>query len=64
MERSGYIMTNRLRGVLYIGVAADLARRVVQHREGAGSMFCRKYRRTRLVWPSGMMAAGLEDRVD
>jgi len=56
MERSGYIMTNRLRGVLYIGVAADLARRVVQHREGADSMVCRTYRLTRLVWWSGRAA--------
>ncbi len=44
-----YIMTNRARGVLYIGVAADLAARVAQHRAGAGSDFCHRYRLTRLV---------------
>lgn len=51
MERGGwtYIMTNKPRGVLYIGVTADLAARIVQHRNGAGSAFCRKYNLTRLV---------------
>jgi len=44
-----YIMTNRARGVLYIGVTSDLAARVVQHRNGEGSDFCRRYRLTRLV---------------
>jgi putative endonuclease len=44
-----YIMTNKPGGVLYIGVAADLAARVAQHREGAGSKFCRKYNLRRLV---------------
>jgi len=44
-----YIMTNKPGGVLYIGVAADLATRVVQHRNGEGSSFCRRYNLTRLV---------------
>jgi putative endonuclease len=44
-----YIMTNHVRGVLYIGVTADLAARVWQHREGKGSAFCKKYKLTRLV---------------
>ena len=44
-----YIMTNHVRGVLYIGVTADLASRVMQHRAGEGSSFCKKYRLTRLV---------------
>jgi putative endonuclease len=43
-----YIMTNHVRGVLYIGVTADLGARVLQHRGGTGSAFCRKYRLTRL----------------
>jgi len=42
-------MTNHVRGVLYIGVCADLAARVAQHRSGEGSSFCRKYKLTRLV---------------
>lgn len=44
-----YIMTNRPFGVLYIGVTADLATRVFQHREGKGSDFCKRYNLTRLV---------------
>ena len=44
-----YIMANHVRGVLYIGVTADLAARVAKHREGEGSAFCRKYRLRRLV---------------
>jgi len=42
-------MTNHVRGVLYIGVTANLAARVAQHRAGEGSAFCRKYKLTRLV---------------
>ena len=45
-----YIMSNRKDGVLYIGVTADLPRRIVQHREGKGSAFCRRYGLTRLVY--------------
>ena len=44
-----YIMTNKPRGVLYIGVTADIAARVRQHREGEGARFCRRYHLTRLV---------------
>lgn len=42
-------MTNKPRGVLYVGVAADLAARIDQHRNGKGSAFCRKYNLTRLI---------------
>ncbi len=45
-----YIMSNRKDGVLYIGVTSDLSRRIVQHREGNGSAFCRRYGLTRLVY--------------
>ena len=44
-----YIMTNRPAGVLYIGVIADLLRRIHQHRSGQGSSFCRRYGLDRLV---------------
>lgn len=51
MARGGYtyIMTNKAHGVLYIGVTADLAARLLQHRNGTGSTFCKKYGLTRLV---------------
>jgi len=38
-----YIMTNKPQGVLYIGVTTDLAARIVQHKNGDGSRFCRRY---------------------
>jgi putative endonuclease len=51
MRRGGwtYIMTNKPRGVLYIGVTADLSARIEQHRTGLGSAFCRRYGLDRLV---------------
>jgi putative endonuclease len=45
-----YILTNAPFGTLYIGVTADLARRIWQHRNGEGSAFCRRYGLTRLVY--------------
>jgi putative endonuclease len=42
-------MTNAPHGTLYIGVTADLAARVHQHRSGEGSKICRRYDLTRLV---------------
>lgn len=44
-----YIMTNKPRGALYVGVTADIASRVFQHRQGKGSDFCRQYGLVRLV---------------
>jgi putative endonuclease len=38
-----YMMASKPRGVLYTGVTASLAERVVQHRAGTGSAFCRRY---------------------
>jgi putative endonuclease len=51
MPKGGYtyILTNKPRGVLYIGVTADLSARMVQHREGKGSAFARRYGLDRLV---------------
>ena len=44
-----YILCNKPNGVLYIGVTADLPARMMQHREGNGSSFCRRYGIKRLV---------------
>ena len=38
-----YIMANRPFGMTYVGVTADLAARVWQHRRDQGSTYCRKY---------------------
>lgn len=45
-----YMMTNRVRGVLYTGVTNDLAGRVVQHRTGHGIPFTARYNLHRLAW--------------
>ena len=45
-----YIMADRYRGTMYIGVTADLPARIHQHRTGEGSDFCRRYGLHRLVW--------------
>jgi putative endonuclease len=45
-----YIMADRYRGTLYIGVTSDIAARVFAHREGRGSKFCSRYGLTRLVY--------------
>ena len=45
-----YILTNKPNGVLYVGVTADLPARVAQHRRGEGSVFCRRYNLTRVVY--------------
>ena len=44
-----YIMTNRSR-TLYTGFTGDLAGRVLQHKEGGGSIFTSKYRINQLVY--------------
>ncbi|HEY0026635.1 MAG TPA: GIY-YIG nuclease family protein [Allosphingosinicella sp.] len=44
-----YIMTNAPYGTLYIGVTANLPARIVRHRTGKGSLFCREKGLTRLV---------------
>jgi putative endonuclease len=45
-----YIMANRYRGGVYVGVTADAIRRVYQHREGTGSTHVADFGKTRLVY--------------
>jgi len=45
-----YIMANRYRGGMYIGVTADAIGRVFQHREGTGSQHVRDFDKRRLVY--------------
>lgn len=44
-----YIISDRYRGTIYIGVTANLPQRAVQHREGTGSEFTSRYGLKRLV---------------
>ncbi len=44
-ERYGgwvYIMADRYRGAMYVGMTSDLSARIWQHREGTGSGFCER----------------------
>ena len=45
-----YIMANRYRGGMYVGVTADVIARVYQHREGMGSRHVVDFDKTRLVY--------------
>jgi putative endonuclease len=45
-----YILTNRQRGVLYVGLSSSLAERIRQHREGLIPGFTKRYNLTRLVY--------------
>ena len=45
-----YIMSNKNRSVLYIGVTSDLGTRINQHHNGDGSGFTLKYRCYDLVY--------------
>jgi len=45
-----YILTNKPRGTLYVGVTNDLVRRVYQHREGAVPGFTKRYGLKQLIY--------------
>jgi putative endonuclease len=45
-----YIMANRYRGGMYVGVTSDLAARVEAHRSGQGSAYVNAKGLDRLVW--------------
>ena len=45
-----YILTNKKRGTLYVGVTSDLGRRIYQHKHRLLGGFTSKYNVIRLVW--------------
>ena len=45
-----YILTNRPRGTLYIGVTSNLPQRIAQHREKLVEGFSKRYDLRNLVW--------------
>lgn len=53
-----YITASQTRGTLYVGMTDDIARRIVEHREGTASKFTAKYKVTRLVHVEEYPTAG------
>jgi len=49
-EPTVYILSNKERGTLYIGVTSDLIKRVFQHRSEAIEGFSKQYKTHRLVY--------------
>jgi putative endonuclease len=45
-----YVLANRYRGTLYVGVTSNLAQRISQHRLGLADGFTKKYGVKTLVW--------------
>jgi putative endonuclease len=45
-----YILANKPRGTIYVGVTSNLVRRVHEHREGAISGFSKRYGLKQLVY--------------
>jgi len=45
-----YIMSNKNRTTFYIGVTNAIKRRVLEHKTGKGSAFCKKYNLVDLVY--------------
>ena len=45
-----YILTNKARGTLYIGVTSNLPQRIAQHRDKLVELFSKKYDLRSLVW--------------
>jgi putative endonuclease len=73
-----YILANRERGTLYVGVTGNLKLRIWEHREGLVAGFTSRYGVKRLVWcerfpdfPAAILReadqkveSGMEARVD
>lgn len=45
-----YIMTNKIRSVLYVGVTSNLRRRVKEHKNGQAISFTQKYNCKHLIY--------------
>ena len=45
-----YILSNKNRTVLYIGLTKNLTQRIIQHQKGLGSLFAKKYSVGELVY--------------
>ena len=58
MERGGYvyIMSNKLRTTLYIGVTSHLRNRVLEHKEGVASTFTKRHKCTECIYYEGFQS--------
>ncbi|MEL0644707.1 GIY-YIG nuclease family protein [Olleya sp. Ti.3.14] len=45
-----YIITNKYRTTFYVGVTADLNKRITEHQNGIGSVFTKKYNLKDLIY--------------
>jgi putative endonuclease len=45
-----YILANRYRGTIYVGVTNDLSRRISEHKSGVVAGFTKRYKTDRLVY--------------
>jgi len=45
-----YIVSNNFGNVIYIGVTSDLWYRILQHKQGDGSVFTKKYNIVKLIY--------------
>ncbi|MHB1197092.1 MAG: GIY-YIG nuclease family protein [Lutibacter sp.] len=45
-----YIVSNKNRSVLYVGMTSNLMRRIEQHKNGKGSVFTKKYSVNELLY--------------
>ena len=45
-----YILTNKYRTTLYIGVTSNIQQRLIQHKEGVGGKFTAKYNLSDLIY--------------
>ena len=45
-----YMLTNKCRTTLYIGITNNITRRLSQHRSGEVEGFTQRYRLNRLIW--------------
>ncbi|MGM1057125.1 MAG: GIY-YIG nuclease family protein [Bacteroidota bacterium] len=45
-----YILSNKTRSMLYVGVTSNLEKRITQHKNGEGSIFTKKYHLTYLIY--------------
>ena len=57
-----YIVSNKGRTTLYIGVTSNLERRILQHKSGCGSVFTSRYHLTDLMYFEAI--PGMQNAID